>query len=153
MSGGPYADARTMSRVDERYDPRRWLYVGLAALSVLIGVAVVLDVAVSLWRNQLPSWSLGSAPWSWIFGLVGFLIAIWIVVWIFRLLFWGLWGGPNYGHYWRHYYRHYYPRGPFAPSDPATEIARERYARGEITQEQFDQIMEQLGKRSGPMPP
>ena len=103
MSEGSSVDPRVSSRFDERYDPRRWLYVGLAALSVLIGVAVVLDVAVSLWRNQLPSWSLGAAPWSWIFGLVGFLIAIWIVVWVLGLLFWGLSGGPYFGHYWRHY--------------------------------------------------
>ena len=152
MRRTPSADPRSVPRFDEPYDPRRWLFVGLAALSVLIGMAIVLDVAVSLWRNRAPSWSFGAAPWSWVFGLVGFLIAIWIVVWVFRVLFWGLWGGPFLGHYWRHHYWHYYPRGPFAP-DPAIEIARERYARGEITPEQFDEIMQQLGKRSGPLPP
>lgn len=152
MSGSTSAGPRSPPGFDELFDPRRWLFGGLAALFVLVGVAIVLDVVVSLWRNQLPSWSAGSAPWNWILPLIGVILAIWIVVWVIRFLFWGLGGGPYYGHYWRHYYRHYYLRGPFAP-DPAAEIARERFARGEITQEQFDQIMQQLERRSGPLPP
>jgi uncharacterized membrane protein len=137
---------------DESHDPRRWLYVGLAALFVLIGLAIVLDVAASLWRGQLPSWSLSSDPWDWIIGLIGLLIALWIVVWILRLIFWGIWGSHYEGRRWRHYYRHYYARGPF-DSDPAVEIARERFARGEITQEQLDQMLRQLNRGSGPLPP
>lgn len=152
MSGTPSTSPRPPSPFDEPFDPRRWLFVGLAALFVLIGVAIFLDVVVSLWRGQLPSWSLSSDPWDWILGIIGLLIAIWIVFWILRVIFWGIAGGPYYGHRWRHYYRHYYDRGPF-DTDPAVEIARERFARGEITQEQFDQIMRQLGKGSGPLPP
>lgn len=152
MSGPTPADWRSARGPGDRHDPRRWLFGGLAALFVLIGLAIVLEVVFSLWRNQPPSWSPGAGGWNWVFGLVGIAIALWIVVWVVRLVFWGLSGGPAYGHYWRHYYRHYYPRGPFAP-DPAVEIARERFARGEITQEQLDRILQQLGKGSGPLPP
>jgi uncharacterized membrane protein len=152
MSSPTSADPRSPSRIDESYDPRRWIYGGLAALFVLIGVSIALSVAAAVWRNQPLSWSVSSSPWDWILGLVGIIIAIWIVVWVVRLIFWGVTGGPYYGPGWRHYYRHDYAHGPFGP-DSAVEIARERYARGEITQEQFDQMMRQLGKGSGPLPP
>jgi putative membrane protein len=152
MSGGPPTGMPSPRPFDEPFDPRRWLFAGLAALFVLIGIAIFLDVAISLWRGQLPSRSLNSDPWDWIIGVIGLLIAIWIVFWILRMIFWGLWGSPYYAHRWRHYDRRYHWGGPFG-SDPAVDIARERYARGEITQEQFEKIMEQLGKGSGPLPP
>jgi uncharacterized membrane protein len=120
-------------------------------LFVLIGVSIVLNVVVALWRNQLPTWSVSTSPWNWVLGLIGILIAVWIVVWIVRMFFWAMWGAPYHGPGWRHYYRHYYGRGPFEP-DSAVEIARERFARGEITQEQFDQIMRQLGRGPGSLP-
>jgi uncharacterized membrane protein len=69
-----------------------------------------------------------------------------------RMIFWGVWGSSYERRRWRHNYRHYYSRGPF-DSDPAVEITRERFARGEITQEQFDQIMRQRSRGSGPLPP
>ena len=152
MTSAPSTSPRSSPEFDDLYDPRRWLFAGLAAFFVLIGVAIVLDVAVSLYRGQLPSWALGSDPWDWILGVIGLLIAIWIVVWVMRMIFWGIWGGAYDSHRWRHYYHRYYGRGPF-DSDPAVEIARERFARGEITQEQFDQIMRQLSRGSGPLPP
>jgi len=149
MSGASPANPRPLSDIEDASDPRRWLFAGLAALFVLIGIAILLEVATSLWRGQLPSWSLSSDPWDWIIGIIGLLIAIWIVVWIMRMIFWGVWGSTYEGRRWRHYYRHYHERWPFE-SDSAVEIARERYARGEITQEQFDQILRQLNRGTGP---
>lgn len=148
----PTSAPRSEPGFHERFDPRRWLFGGLAALLVLIGLAILLDVVVSLWRNQSPSGSPVSVPWEWVFGLVGILIALWIMIWVVRFVVWGLWGGPFYGRYRRRYYRDHHPRGTFAP-DPAVEIARERYARGEITQEQLDQILERLAQVSGRFPP
>ncbi|TLY17928.1 MAG: SHOCT domain-containing protein [Thaumarchaeota archaeon] len=58
-----------------------------------------------------------------------------IVFAVFRFLFWGWgWGGRYrwYGHYWG---------GP-------AEILKERYARGEITKEQFEQMMRDLEQHS-----
>ncbi len=134
-------------------DPRRWLYVGLAALFVLIGVSVVLNVAVALWQNHPLSWSVNVQPWNWLLGVIGVLLAIWIVVWILRILLWGVMGA-HYDRPWRHH-RHrwyYYHGGPYG-IDPAVEIARERYARGELTKEQLDQILSHLGSTPSPPPP
>jgi uncharacterized membrane protein len=39
--------------------------------------------------------------------------------------------------------------GAWRPLDPATSIARERFARGEITREQFDQLMQGLEPNRG----
>ncbi len=76
------------------------------------------------------------------FGFVGgffllfllFLIALVAV----RLAFWG----GRLG-----YYGHRFGRGPGYYGDPAVRVVRERYARGEITREQFDQIMTDLERR------
>jgi uncharacterized membrane protein len=152
MSSTAPSYPRPDSYHDLGFDPRRWVYAGLTALFVLIGVAVVIGVAVPALRGQIPSWSTDVAPWNWILALIGFVIAIWIIVWVVRFLFWGLSGAAYVPPYWRHYYRKYGPGGPFG-SDPAVEIARERFARGEISQDQLDQILRQLEKGSGPLPP
>ena len=152
MSSAPPTYSHPDYSVDLGIDPRRWLYAGLTALFVLVGVAVMIGVAVPVLRGQVPSWSLDLAPWNWIVGLIGFLIAIWIIFWVVRFLFWGLSGAPYSHAYWRHYYRRYGMREPFGP-DPAVEIARERFARGEISQDQLDQILRQLERGSGPLPP
>jgi hypothetical protein len=63
-SGAPSASRPPSREIDETYDLRRWLFAGLAALFVLIGVTILLDVAISLSRGQLPSSSLSSDPWN-----------------------------------------------------------------------------------------
>lgn len=66
---------------------------------------------------------------------LGFLIFIFLIFLVARWFFWG-WG-------WRRgYYRGY------AHHVDATEILKQRYARGEITKEQFDQMMKDLGEKS-----
>lgn len=64
----------------------------------------------------------------------------WVLIPIFFLFFFGLrwffWGGWGWGPGW---YGHYY--------DPAMEALRERYARGEITKEQFDRLARDLEER------
>jgi uncharacterized membrane protein len=152
MSNASPPYARAGSYLDAGLDPRRWLFAGLTALFVLIGVAVVIAVAVPVFRGQVPSWSLDAAPWNWVAGLIGLLIAIWIVVWMVRIFAWGMTGSPYSPPYWRHYYRHHYAGPPFGP-DAAVEIARERFARGEISKDQLDQILGQLGHGSGLLPP
>ena len=64
----------------------------------------------------------------------GFFFLIFIVFAVGRLLFWPwAWG-------WR--------RGYWYHRDEATEILRQRYAKGEITKEQFAQMMRDLEQRS-----
>ena len=67
------------------------------------------------------------------FGFVFFVIFIFL---LFRLIFWrggwgwGRWGYGGYGGYW----------------GDAKEVLRVRYARGEITKEQYDQMMRDLSQ-------
>ena len=127
------------------YDPRRWLYAGLVALFALLGVSILIAVAVPVIRGEVPAWQISEAPWDWLLGLLGVVIAIWIAVAIVRVVAWGVLG-PGYAYRhdrraWRHYYRHW--GGPF---DDAVATARERYARGEISRDQLDQIVHDLSR-------
>ena len=71
--------------------------------------------------------------WFFPFGLFFFLIFLFF---IFRVAFWGWWGGWG----WRRRYWYGYGYG----YGDAHEILRQRYARGEITKEQFDQMNRDL---------
>lgn len=64
----------------------------------------------------------------------GFLFFFFIIFALGRLLFWP-WGWGWRRGYWHHH-------------DGAGEILRERYAKGEITKEQFDQMMRDLEQHS-----
>jgi len=72
-----------------------------------------------------------------VFGVFGGLLLVFLLLWIgffvVRMVFWSrAWGrrGNAYGR-----------------PDPAVMMARRRYARGEITREQYDQIMTDLERR------
>jgi putative membrane protein len=67
------------------------------------------------------------------FGFVFFIIIFFVV----RGLFWG-WGWGWRGGYSRGYWHH---GGHYGD---ATEILKQRYAKGEITKDQFDQMMRDL---------
>jgi len=68
------------------------------------------------------------------FGFVFFLIFIFFIA---RLIFWGTWWGWRGRGGWGYRGRYYY-------WGDAKEILRQRYARGEITKEQFDQMNRDL---------
>lgn len=74
----------------------------------------------------------GYSVFGWWFFPFGFIFFIIFLFLIFRLAFWG-WGWG-----WRHRYWYGYGYGD------AHEILRQRYARGEITKEQFDQMTRDL---------
>ena len=108
----------------------RWMWVGLGAMFVLIGVAAVLG---ALYPGSSSSPSTPSTVYSdffhCIWGFVGLFFAIMFLWWIFG-------GGGPMG--WRRYrYRR------FGYGDEY-QILRERNARGEITREQFDQMTRDL---------
>jgi putative membrane protein len=127
---------------DDFADPRRWVYVALSILFVLIGVSILWAVLFSAHPTvDWAPWMSGNwAAWDWVAGLLLFLLFLWILVWGIRAVVWGLGGN---GYRWRHYYRRYARWG----LDPAYETARARYARGEISREQFDQISTDLAHR------
>ncbi|HZY46393.1 MAG TPA: SHOCT domain-containing protein [Candidatus Bathyarchaeia archaeon] len=74
-----------------------------------------------------------------LFFIFGFFVFFWIVRWLFFPWRWG-WGWGYGRRYWRYQDESYY-------------IIRERYARGEITKEQFEQMMRDLQQHSTSQPP
>lgn len=121
--------------------PRRsrvWI-VAAVALAVVAIIGVILLLYLDGVFGASP---VGGRPYFGVFG--GFfllILVVWLAFFLLRISFWGArtqgrYGGGGYGGY-----------GPRRGPDPAVVIARQRYARGEITREQFDQIMTDLGRR------
>jgi putative membrane protein len=105
----------------------------------LIGAAIFLAVVfpgqfAGPTGTRFAGWSFG-----WIWGVLGILFFVWVLIWIVRAVSWGTMG-PYFARGYHWHYGH----------DPAAAIARERYARGEITREQYDQMMRDLEQHPGP---
>ncbi|MDG7006777.1 MAG: SHOCT domain-containing protein [Nitrososphaerota archaeon] len=97
-------------------------------------VAVVFFLGTALVRYSYPTGMpyYGYPVVGWWFFPFGFFFFLIFIFFIFRVAFWG-WGG---GRGWRRRYRYGY--------GDADEILRERYAWGEITKEQFEQMSRDL---------
>jgi putative membrane protein len=110
----------------------RWIVGGLFML-LLIGFFVVPFLYFGLTGSGFmrPGWYAGG---PFFFFPFGFFIFILIAFFAFRFLFWG-WGGG-----WRRGYSH----GGWDGWGTPLEILRRRYARGEITKEQFEQMKKDL---------
>ena len=107
------------------------------------------------WGNGTGAFGLGAMLAMMLFGLVVLVAIVLLIVWAVRQ--------SEHRHPTEHppgqqYMggQHYTPAqpgamppagqgGPMQPRDPAVDAARERYARGEITKEQLDQIVKDLG--------
>jgi len=109
--------------------PRGWIIAAIALGA--LGVA-----AIVLWWF-LPHVGPGDR-WLPFGGVILVLLVVWGSMWAIRIAFWSSRGGrqANGG----------YPGGR---PDPAVRIARVRYARGEISREQYEQIVDGL-RRPGP---
>ncbi len=114
--------------------PSRWwslfpLLAIAAIVSTLIGLSIYFRgyAAPPYYGAQYPEWfGWPFFGFGWIFIPLFFIV----IFFAFRWLFWGGWG-------WRRgWYGGYY--------DPALETLRERFARGEITKEQFDSMAKDL---------
>jgi putative membrane protein len=106
--------------------PRIWILVPI------IGVLVVVGLAVAFFFYG--PHAVGVYPWyGWWFPFPLFFIipVIFLVFFGFR---WFLWGGWGWGGRW--YYNQY--------DDRAVEILKERFARGEITKEEFERMAKDL---------
>ena len=111
---------------------RRLIAYGFSGMLILIGVAAVLSV---LFRGP----STQPAPFfpffRFGFGWVSAIIGIFVFFWIIRWLFWP-WGRRYPDRHWG--YGH----------DEAIYILTQRYAKGEITKEQFEQMTRDLEQHS-----
>ena len=118
---------------------------GIHWLPIVIGVVLIAVAALILLVLLYPA-SFGVAAPSYRFGLFGgffFIFFILIVLFfIVRVAFWS----TRASRYGRRY--GYGQGGGYGANRPAM-IARMRYARGEITREQYDQIMKDLGRPPG----
>jgi len=105
--------------------------VGLA----LVGVLVVLFVLFywGVFGGGAAGGRPGYPPWGGFFLLFGLVL---LSLFVIRI---ALWSGRH------RYYGYGRPGGRHG--DPAVMIARQRYARGEITREQYDQILTDLDRR------
>lgn len=114
--------------------PRRFFGWAFAGLFLLIVISIAASLIVYALR--------GPGNGTGFFPFFGFGFG-WVFVFLFFLFFWGFrwWGGwGRWGGYGRSY-------GPYA-WDGAKAILRERYARGEIGKDQFEQMMRDLEPRT-----
>ncbi len=120
--------ATTAGAVKKRRGLLRWLFAGIFAV-LAIGLLAGLFFAFGHFG---PGYYYGW-PFFFPFGFFLFVIGIFFV---FRLALWG-WGG-GWGYY----------RGSWRYNDPdALEILGQRYARGEISKEQYEQMRSDLQRK------
>ncbi len=109
-----------------------WAVLGVVLVAI---VSFFTLIAVRGYPTAPMTQYTGYPVWGWWFFFpFGFFFILIIVFLVSRLIFWP-WG-------WRRRYWHGYGYGD------AHEILRQRYARGEITKEQFDQMNRDLGQRN-----
>ncbi len=73
----------------------------------------------------------GAPWWGWLWMLIFWVVVLVVPILVVRLLW------PGIG------------RGPAGGRDEALEILRQRYARGEISREEFERMQEELRRARG----
>jgi len=131
---------------DRSADGRPSVRTSVAALLALVGIAVVIGAVALLLQGQAPSVAAAVASWDWVVGVVLVILAIVIVFGVIRVVLQGVGGRTERSRERRS--RRLGLSDEHRHRDPAIEIARARYARGEISQDQLDQTLRQLGKSS-----
>jgi putative membrane protein len=128
----------TSERLSTLAGPRRrgfvrWIFGGILIL-LLIGIFVVPFFLRGVVRGYP-----GPGPYymgTYFFFPFGFLIFILIALFAVRWIFWG-WG-----------WRRGYGRNHWGYGGDAKEILKRRYARGDITKEQFDQMKKDIDEQA-----
>jgi putative membrane protein len=109
---------------------RRIVGWGIVGLIVIIALSITLSFYFAPWR---PGGFNYPFFFSFHFGWLGAIFLIFLVFLVARWFFWPWRGGGGY-------YSYPHQQRP----DAAASIVRERYAKGEITREQFEQMMRDL---------
>ena len=118
--------------------PHKIFWTGLSVMFILIGVAAVLSVVFNIHNytvNGINWLGIASGIAGTLIGLFVLFIFIWFIVWIFRFVGWSSRSWKYHSSWWGH--------------DEAMEILRERYAKGEITKEEYDKMMNDLQRNKG----
>lgn len=137
MQTGYKRRRQTQSNYDERhFRGRHWFGW---AIVILLLAAVIASTAALLthmypYSPMMPYYGYPLFGW-WFFFPFGLIFIFILIFFVTRLAFWPWgWGGG-----WR---RGYYRYGD------AREILRQRYARGEISKDQYEQMMRDLEQHS-----
>ena len=121
-------DEQLMSTL-QRNNSFRWIFL-VPILSVVALAAT--GIGLSLYFHATaPSGTPYYGWYGWPFFGFGWFFIIPVFFLVFFGFRWFLWGGRGWGYYGRYH-------------DTALETLRERFARGEITKEQFDEMARKL---------
>ena len=132
--------------MDER--PIRMVGVIIGALIILLLGVLLIEIIINpsnFWRND------GTFYFPW--WILGFILMLLFIGFIFRILFWTFIGfDRSGGDFSRHH--HWHGRYWEGPERGAEHILDERHARGEITREQYHQMLDDIrkGKQQGGPP-
>ena len=121
-----------------------WLPIAIGAVLVVVATVILLVALYpATFGLAAPSSSNRFGPFGGVFFFFFILIVVFFIV---RVAFWS----TRAGRYRRRYGGPNSPGG-YGPNRPM-QVARMRYARGEITKEQYDQIIRDLGRPPGSPP-
>ncbi len=114
-----------------RRETRHWIALGFLAI-----FAVLVASMIYFMFTYGPTFMPAGGYYFFPFGFFWVFFIFFIQFGLLRFAFWGprWWGG---------YYRHY-AYGPYGRQNEAYHILRERYARGEITKDQYEAMMRDL---------
>ncbi|MDA4131024.1 MAG: hypothetical protein OK457_09660 [Thaumarchaeota archaeon] len=112
---------------------RNWILV-----PVLILISAIAILAIVSFYYVRSASAFGSYPfYGWFpFGWFFFIPVVFLIFFVFRWVLWG--GGWGGGRGW--YYGRYYD------DDRAMVVLKERFARGELSKERFEQMTKELEK-------
>jgi uncharacterized membrane protein len=108
--------------MNDRNEGIKWLWFGLAGMFILIGTAILFDAVT----GRLSGSQVAPAGYGWISNIVWGIVAIWVLT----LIFWP----------WNR--NHALGLNKWNREDEAVNIIRKRYASGEITKEQYEQMLQ-----------
>lgn len=125
---------------EPRLHARHWIGIGFLAIFAVFVAAMIYFMFVVFPGTPMAGGYYGMFPfpfgWIWIF--FGFF------------LFFGLLRFAFFPWRWGGYYRRYGSGYGYGRGDEAYHILRERYARGEITKDQYDAMMRDLYEQQAP---
>jgi putative membrane protein len=127
---------------DPRWQARRWIGLGfLLVFAVAVAAMIYFLFVVFPGNAPLGTYPFYPFPFGWLWIFFGFFLFFGLLRWAFFPWHWG-------GYYRRYGYGYGYGRG-----EAAYHILRERYARGEITKDQYDAMMRDLYQQQAPPRP